>query len=347
MKWAAALILAGCISPVMHFGSGKSAHEAQHDTLAEFTPPRLSTDGNWRGPIKDARIRVYADDEYRAQNIHWQKIFDQQLEYANAVLGPQFGVRLVADYREWNHHAPANGLPDDIEELRALDAGADVLSVVGLTSSLTLASATFDLLGLATLGGHHIMLRGYADLEERKSFALAFPDLAPDERDNALEARRRHKLASVLLHELGHNLDAPHETGETLMNATYSEHASAFSTEAHDIIQRSFDQRLGREAAAPAALATTAPSSAPAPAPAPAAPAVHKVVQVHVSAKQTTVDGEAMYDDGQFTMKLIATSGNDKDTEVVFHKDKAVPEARLDELVDRAKRVGLTKLTIE
>jgi hypothetical protein len=340
MKWMAALILVGCMSPVMHFGDGKSAHEAQHDTLEEFMPARLSTEGSWHATA-DAKIRVYADDEYRAQNIHWQQVFDQQLEYANAVLGPQFGVHLVAEYRVWNHHAPANGLPEDIEELRALDSGGDVLSVVGLTSSLSLASATFDLLGFASVNGRHIMLRGYADLEERKAFARAFPDLASDERDNALEARRRHKLAAVLLHELAHNLGAQHEGGETLMSATYSEHASAFSSETHTIVQHNLDQRLGREGAPIAPVA-----KAPIPDPV-ETPTVHKVIQVRVTPDRTTVDNEAMTDDGQFTMKLIAVAGNDKDTAVVFHATKAVSPARVTELVERAKRVGLTKITTE
>src|SRR5664279_2676299 len=113
MKWGVALGLVGCISPVMHFGSGKSATQAQHDTLEEFTPGRLSTEGTWQGPVAEATIRVYADDEYRAQNIHWQQTFGEELDYANAVLGPQFGVKLVADKRVWNHHAPGNGLSED------------------------------------------------------------------------------------------------------------------------------------------------------------------------------------------------------------------------------------------
>src|SRR5687768_1790648 len=103
MKWLLVVGLVGCMSPVMHFGEGKSAKQAQHDTLStHFFPAPLATEGPWRGPIKDAKIRVYAADAYRAQNRNWRGTFDEGLEYANAVLGPNFGVRLVADYREWN-----------------------------------------------------------------------------------------------------------------------------------------------------------------------------------------------------------------------------------------------------
>jgi biopolymer transport protein ExbD len=337
MKWVALLILAGCISPVMHFGSGKSATQAQHDTLEEFTPTKLSTEGTWHGPVAEAKIRVYADDEYRAQNIRWQQTFGEELEYANAVLGRQFGVKLVADYRVWNHHAPGHGLPEDLAELHALDPGDDVLSVIGLTSSLSLASATFDLLGLAGEPGRHVMLRGYADLEERKAFALAFPDLTSDERDTALESRRRHKTAAVLLHELAHNLGAPHETiSDTLMNATYSEHAVAFSAEAHAIIQRGLDQRLGRETSAPVVVDAAPPPVAK----------VHKALVVHVTADRVTLD-DLTEDESGLSMRFSVEAAYDKDTEVIFHKDKGVPSSRLVEVIDRAKAAGLTKITIQ
>ena len=341
VTWVLGLVAASsfsCISPVMHFGAGKSAHEAQHDTLAEFMPATLSTDGAWRGPVKDATILVYADDEYRAQNLKWQQTFGEQLEYANAVLGPQFGVHLVADYREWNHHAPGNGLPEDLEDLRKVDPGDHALSVIGLTSSLGLVSATFDLLGYADVGGRYAMLRGYADLEERKAFARAFPDLSSDERDNALEARRRHKTAAVLLHELAHNLGAPHEaTADTLMNPAYSEHAAAFSSDAHAIIQRTLDQRLGRESTAP--VVETAAASAP------PMLKVHKTLLVDVSADAVTLDGAAKTD-SELSIVFSGDAAADKDTEVILHKDKGVPSSKLVEVIDRAKAAGLTKFTI-
>lgn len=199
---------------------------------------------------------------------------------------------------------------------------------------------TFDLLGFADVPGHHVMLRGYADLEERKGFARAFPDLASDERDNALEARRRHKTAAVLLHELAHNLGAPHEgTADTLMNAAYSEHAAAFSSDAHAIIQRTLDQRLGREttAAPPVETAAAAP---------PPVLKVHKTVMVHVMADGVTVDDKPETD-GELGMVFSGDAALDKDTEVIVHKDKGVPSAKLVEIIDRAKAAGLTKFTIE
>jgi biopolymer transport protein ExbD len=333
MRWLAAVALAGCMSPVVHFGSGKSAEEAQHDTLGELVPPQLSIEGTWHGTVKDAKIRVYADDEYRAQNLKWRETFGEELEYANAVLGPSFGVHLVAEYREWSHHAPGNTLADDLDELRRLDSGEDVLSVVGLTSSIGLVSATFDLLGIASLPGRHVMLRGYADLEERAAFARAFPALHAEERENALEARRRHKTTAVLLHELGHNLGAPHETAtDTLMNAKYSVHAAEFSAEAHAIIQRTLDQRLGRAPAEPARQVAQPPR--------------HPTLHVHLATTGVAVDGDAR-DDDALAAVFRAQAAQDPATEVVIEKDRGVPTAKLVELIDRAKAAGLTKFTIQ
>jgi hypothetical protein len=330
------LVFAGCVSPVMHFGGGKSATEAQHDTLAELLPAQLAIEGPWQGPVRNATIRVYADDDYRAQNIHWRETFGESLEYANAVLGPNFGVRLVADYREWTHHAPGYTLAEHLDELMRVDPGDDVLSVIGLTSSLGLVSATFDMLGYASVPGRHMIVRGYSDLEERRAFESAFPDLSGDEREHALEARRRHKTAAVLLHELAHNLGAPHETREaTLMNASYSAQAAAFSADANGIIQYTLDQRLGRSGAGDAPIAQ----------PAAAHQVQHQRMYVHVTADAVLIEGKPCdrgCQNGLFSMQAAL----DDETDVVIEKDKGVASSRVVEVIDRAKAQGLQNFSL-
>jgi biopolymer transport protein ExbD len=338
MKSLAALplVLVGCISPVMTFGEGKSRKQAQHDTLTSFLPAPLATEGTYQGPIKDATLRVYADNAYRAQNLDWRDAFGQSVEYANQVLGPQFGLRLVVDYREWNHHAPANSLADNLEELIKLDAGDDAFSVVGLTSSLSLVSATFDQLGYATVPGRHMMLRGYADLEERKAFMAAFPDLPAEERERAHVVRRQHKAAAVLLHELAHNLGVGHETIDyTLMNAGYSEKAADFTAEARATMRRAVDQRLGRastEAAPQVQLA--------------AAQTKQSKMYVYISASSVLIAGKPRAS-GELGSVFSAQAALDANTEVVIEKDSSVPHERLREVVDRAKASGLKKVTVK
>src|ERR1051325_460632 len=128
-------LLGGClISPVMRFGEGKSARESQHDIAAEHVAPSsFERSHDWDGRTSNVRIRVWADDAYRAQNLHWQQTFEDSLDHANEVLGGMFGVHLVAEFRSWSRAAPDATLEDSLQALAELDRGDDVLTVVGLT----------------------------------------------------------------------------------------------------------------------------------------------------------------------------------------------------------------------
>jgi biopolymer transport protein ExbD len=346
-----ALFTAGCISPVMHFGPGKTAKQAQHDTMAEFGPAHLVTGETWSGEVTTVKLRVWADSEYRTQNIHWQDTFEQPLELANLVLTPLFGVHMVAEYAVWDRDVPSATLTDDIVALEELDPGKDVFAVVGLTSSLPLVSATFDELGIAALRGRHVMLRGYADLEERKGYATAFPELRSEERQLALVQLRQHKTAVVLLHELGHVLGAEHETEEeTIMSAAYSSHAASFSTSARDVMRRSIDQRLHRTPPPPPSDAPTATAdaqhalSSEVMTPAPVVPAVHhEPVVIRVTRKRTTiVDGKTL-DATSLDAMLTEVLSQDRRTKLVISEDRNVPTGAVGDLLDHLRALGFTK----
>src|SRR5689334_12970338 len=83
--WLASACL---ITPVMRFGEGKSARESQHEVAAEhIAPSSFERSHDWDGRISTVRIRVWADDAYRAQNLHWQQTIEGEIEHANEVLG--------------------------------------------------------------------------------------------------------------------------------------------------------------------------------------------------------------------------------------------------------------------
>jgi biopolymer transport protein ExbD len=349
MSWrvVVACVLAGCISPVMHFGGGKTGKEAQRDTMAGLGPARLVTGEKWAGEVATKKIRVWADNQYRTQNRQWQQSFEQPLELANLVVEPILGVRFVAEYVAWERHEPGSTLGDDMAALQERDAGEDVFAVVGLTSSLPLVSATFDELGLAMIGGRHMVLRGYADLEERKLYANAFPDLRPEERELALVHLRHHKTAVVLLHELGHVLGVGHETeSTTIMNAMYSNHATAFSAQARAIMLRSVDQRLHRKSSAPDDEPPPVVQQAAVPKLEPQAPKVHHApITIRVTKKSVTiVDGKPVKPDALDAM-LKAAFDEDPDTKIIINEDRNVPTGAVGALLDRAKAIGLTKFS--
>jgi biopolymer transport protein ExbD/predicted Zn-dependent protease with MMP-like domain len=242
----------------------------------------------------------------------------------------------------WERSVPAARLTEDLAALIERDPGDDVFAVIGLTSSLPLVSATFDELGMATLGGRHIALRGYADLQERKMYANAFPDLRAEERELALVQLRHHKTAVVLLHEIGHNLGVEHETdAEAIMNAGYSNHATSFSAHAREVMLKTVDQRLARNVTAPEVVGAATPPVAeqkPRPVTTPHAP-----ITIRVTKKSATiVDGKRL-DAPALDALLKAAFTQDPGTQIVISEDKNVPTGVVGGLIDRAKAIGLTK----
>jgi biopolymer transport protein ExbD len=351
MSIARAVLLCGfvasCMTPVMTFGSGKTAKEAQRDTMTDFGPARLATDQKWPGEVTSRKIRVWADDQYRAQNRQWQQSFERPLELANLVMTAGFGIKFVAEYVVWERHVPDATLEDDIAALMERDPGDDVFAVVGLTSSLPLVSATFDKLGLAMIGGRHMMLRGYADLEERKMYANAFPDLRAEERELALVHLRHHKTAVVLLHELGHICGFEHEVdSNTIMNATYSNHATSFSAAASTVMLATIDQRLHRKTTKAVAASAAPQPAADTPA-APRAPVVHHApIEIRVTKQgKTIVDGKRR-DAPALDALLKDAFAQDPTTKIVIKEDRKVPTGVVGDLLDRAKAIGLTKFEL-
>ena len=338
MKYLAALaVVAACMTPPIHFGAGKSAREAQHDQLSELLPPSLDMEKRWTGEIRTAKLRVYADDDFRAQNVSWRQTVGEELEYANAVLEPVLGVHLFAEYRDWDYRAPAGSSLDDVlTALAQHDPGDDVLSVIALTSSLSLVTATFEQLGLAQLAGRHAVLRGYADLEERTAFERAFPDLPADERAAALEARRRHKTTVLMLHELGHNLGIEHDPAPgTIMNATYSDQATAFGDHAREVALATLDARLNHRE-----LAAAPPPVLPPPR------KLHHEVTVRIAADGSLALDGTTVDPGDLEGKLSTALALDDELALTIQATRATPRELVVKFVDHARQLGAKNISM-
>ncbi len=219
--------------------------KAQRRALGRALPATLDAGKAREGEPRTARVRVYADADYRGQHLRWRDSFNDQLDYANQVLVPMLGVRLEAEYVVWDRRKSDATVRDTLAELAELDDGDDVAWVIGLTSALPLVSATMDELGVAEVLGPHIALRGFADLEERKAFARAFPDLDQSERDEVHDARRRHKLTVILLHEIGHTLGAIHEAEpDWILHPAYKAEQVTISERNRELMQIALEDRL-------------------------------------------------------------------------------------------------------
>lgn len=287
--------------------------------------------------MRTAHIRVYADDDYRGQNARWQQTFGEVLDDANEVLVGDYGVRLVADFRTWDRHVPGAPLADGLAALAALDPGDDVLTVVGLTSSMPLTSGDFEQLGYGDVPGRHLIVRGYADIEERKAFDRAFTDVSDDEREALYVARRKHRNATLLLHELGHNLGAPHAGApDTIMSAVYSTSAASFDPDSRALILTALDARLrAREAPRPSAyMMRVVPSPR----------AASSALVIGVDRHGDRITGGNVLDDATLDQLFAIAMQDDPDTEIEVRAMPGATAGAVQGVVARARAAGLRRI---
>ena len=188
-----------------------------------------------------------------------------------------------------------------------------------------------------------MMIRGYADVEERKMFEAAFTELRAEERDLLYQSRRRHKTTATLLHELGHNLGAEHVPDQdTLMHEMYSERSSTFDPHSHEVILAALDERLHRDrSGAPAGESATREA-----APRAAASRTHARLVIHIDDAGQRIVGGREVDDATLDGLLRMCFTDDPDTEVIVQAGRRAPHAAVIDLFDRAKAAGLQRLSI-
>jgi tetratricopeptide (TPR) repeat protein len=213
---------------VLALGSGCAGSQVDGAAMKDLRgsarqpfPMLLTARPAWTGGARAAKVRVWADQTYRAENPRWQEVLDDDVAYANRVLIPMLGVGLAPEYRAWEHRAQRGELAAELAALAQIDPGDDDVWVIGVTAGAAEDSTSFEQLGVAQLG--HVVVRGCAEADQRNALDRAFPDASVDDRRNAAIARRRHQTTVALLHALGHSLGALHESEpEGIMSASYS-----------------------------------------------------------------------------------------------------------------------------
>ncbi len=235
--------------------AAKDDEEAFAETLrpADISPTRTSTRAT-----RKLRVRVRAEERFQREVVGWQVRVYRQISRANELLVRDLGVELeLVEIKPWAAKVDLTDLYPSFEELRTFDSAEDVDLVIGFMTPLPV-TASLDQLGIASLLGRHIVLRGMDDADEYEALERALGRISNEEREKLYSARLRHKEVASLLHELGHHFGAPHERDSaSIMNATYDNSMSSFSTYAVELMQLGIEAR-GRGGSAAAATSRMA-----------------------------------------------------------------------------------------
>jgi hypothetical protein len=193
---------------------------------------------------------VYATPTHASQVMDWRRRFEATLVDVNRVLEPELSLSLVvSEARLWNTVASEEKLATVLTELHALDAGGDVDWVVALVGSVPRFERSYHELGYADVVGKHIALRAITNAQEYEAIERGLDEISQEERDRLRRARLSHKLAAVVLHEIGHTLGALHERdAESLMYPEYSRERQALTADTRDVMRFTLERRTAQGA---------------------------------------------------------------------------------------------------
>ncbi len=180
------------------------------------------------------RVRVYATPLYQAQTVDYERQIRDLIEEGNRILAPSVGAKLdVESVVTWSDGGPEDDLPRVLAALRAKEPGAGVDWTIAFVGGISKLTQSFHDLGYGDLVGTCIVLRAASLLGERDAIEMAYSELSSDERSRIGQKLKRHRGASILLHEMGHTLGALHESNRrSLMNAHYDARMEGFSAPA-------------------------------------------------------------------------------------------------------------------
>jgi hypothetical protein len=219
-------IVTGCFS----YDSRWFEHEAEKKRAAErLHPASLSAGPARAGERHSALVRAHATRAYAAETLNWERQFEALLQEANRVLEPALGLTLENGGASlW---APETGESEPtvaLKELSKHDAGDGAEWVVGFLQSVPKLVTDYHRLGVGGYFSKYLVVRGSADPREGEALSR-FEGLSSTEREEIYSERRRHKIATVFLHEIGHTLGAAHRTAhDTIMSPTYDSHERGF-----------------------------------------------------------------------------------------------------------------------
>lgn len=255
------MLVLGLVATVGCYDStwGESKRAQEH-TAAALAPSALQGGPKALPPMAahTFRLRAFATPAFAAETLEWTKEVTAIVDDANQIAAPAIGLRLeLVSTTAWPGPAPdQQDLTASMVQLRTVAPAEDVEFVLGLVGGLPKVSWSFDQIGLAEIGGHHLVIRSSADLREADAIDQGLSDLDPAERSKLVRARRRHRAVVTLLHEVGHAMFAIHvDAKEQVMSPAYSSKTTGFGPDATDMLRIAVKHRSdGKEAEGRAAL---------------------------------------------------------------------------------------------
>ncbi len=188
--------------------------------------------------VKTLRVRALVAKAYTTQVTDVPATLRELFADANDVTEPALGVKLVLEgIRTWEI-ATDDDLPKLLETLHATEPSNDVDWVAGFVGALPRATASFHELGIGDLPGRYVVLRAPSSAAEHDSVERSYEKLKDEERRRVQMEHRRHRIAAVFLHEIGHTLGAMHERNERhLMYPEYRSKMTTFGPETTAIMR--------------------------------------------------------------------------------------------------------------
>lgn len=233
--------------------SCRTERDVQRDIARDLLTPAPLAPASSAGPAAPVRplpVRVYVDQGYRTEVLHWRSSIESQFERANQVLESEFGIRLaVAEIRPWTRSAPSRDLAGALQELAATDEGAGVEWVIGfLPASTPVVPGSLETLGMGRFFGKQLVVRGMVMAEDRQGIERTLRALSEEERERVMVDRRLHRETVVLLHEWAHTLGAFHDRdNDSIMCPRYDRSAFRFSEAQLRILRLSLSRRQSAE----------------------------------------------------------------------------------------------------
>lgn len=171
--------------------------------------------------LRRQRVVVVATREYTSQVSNWEARFRANVAAANEILRRDVLLELeVVLGGFWQ--GGSESLPLGLQRLRREFPGQPGDLVVGLVQATSLLPNSFHKLGMAEVGGRHLVVRAANDAIEYDNIQRLFRGLSQQERTRLYSQRRTHRAATVLIHEIAHCFGARHsQGGADIMNANY------------------------------------------------------------------------------------------------------------------------------